>query len=410
MSKKKILIISDHALSPSGVGLQTKYLAEGLLKTGDYTIIQLGAAIKHQNYNTVKVCEDFYIKPIDGFGNVNLLRSVLLNEQPDALIIFTDPRFFSWLFEIEDEIRQVCPILWWHVWDNYPYPDFNEWMYESTDVINCHSYLTYSMLKGKFSEKVNFIPHTFPKSVFFKLSKNIIKKEKIKILGKEREDNFVCIWVNRNCKRKRPADLLYGWKRFVKMIEGKKRKATLLLHTNPLDESGQNLFEICNNLNILDSVAFSTQKVSEREINILHNIADVCINVSFNEGFGLSTLSSMMTGTPIIASKTGGLTRQVVDHRDNTQNGIALEIDMQTVVGNQHVPYIFEDYVSHENVAKGLYKMYKIENKDLENLSKKVESYTKSEFDYIKMIEAWDKSLKQAIQKNKLTKIEVISL
>ena len=111
--KKKILIISDHALSPSGVGVQTKFLVDGLIKKGDMTFIQLGGAVKHNSYNTVKVNEDFFIKPIDGFGNKTLLRSVLLNEKPDALLIFTDPRFFTWLFEMEDEIHQVCPILWW---------------------------------------------------------------------------------------------------------------------------------------------------------------------------------------------------------------------------------------------------------------------------------------------------------
>ena len=95
----------------------------------------------------MKVSDDFIIKPIDGFGNANLLRTVLLKEQPDALIIFSDPRFFTWLFEIEDEVRSVCPILWWHVWDNLPYPEFNEWMYDSVDAINCHSYLTYEMCK-----------------------------------------------------------------------------------------------------------------------------------------------------------------------------------------------------------------------------------------------------------------------
>ena len=98
--KKKILIISDHALSPSGVGVQTKFLVDGLIKKGDMTFIQLGGSVKHNSYNTVKVNEDFFIKPIDGFGNKTLLRSVLLNEKPDALLIFTDPRFFTWLFEM----------------------------------------------------------------------------------------------------------------------------------------------------------------------------------------------------------------------------------------------------------------------------------------------------------------------
>jgi hypothetical protein len=35
MTKKKILVISDHPLSPSGVGTQTKYFIEALLKLKD---------------------------------------------------------------------------------------------------------------------------------------------------------------------------------------------------------------------------------------------------------------------------------------------------------------------------------------------------------------------------------------
>jgi hypothetical protein len=45
MSKKKILVLSDHPLSPSGVGTQTKYMIEALLKTGRYQFICLGGAI-----------------------------------------------------------------------------------------------------------------------------------------------------------------------------------------------------------------------------------------------------------------------------------------------------------------------------------------------------------------------------
>ena len=45
--KIKILTISDMPLSPSGVGTQTKYVIESLLKTGKYQVISLGGAIKH---------------------------------------------------------------------------------------------------------------------------------------------------------------------------------------------------------------------------------------------------------------------------------------------------------------------------------------------------------------------------
>lgn len=415
MSKKKILIISDHALSPSGVGVQTKFLVEGLLKTNDYEFIQLGAAIKHQDYNTVKVNDNFYIKPIDGFGSPALLRSVILNEQPDALIIFTDPRFFTWLFQIEDEIRQVCPILWWHVWDNKPTPKFNYWMYDAVDSINCHSYLTYLMCKEDYNKKTNFIPHAFPKSVFYKISDNLKESEKKRILGEKRKDNFVCLWMNRNCKRKRPGDVLYAWKLFVDKLDKKdKKNVTLMLHTDPEDSAGCNLFEIGYNLDILDTIAFSTEKVETTHINVLHNISDVCLNISFNEGFGLTTLESMMTGTPIIASKTGGLYRQVIDFRDNTENGIAIDIKNKTLVGSQNVPYIFEDYVDTQDVANAIMKMYKMCPKEKLKLGKKVMDYASFAFDYENTINLWDKSIKKTIedfkcQKQK-TNVEVIIL
>ena len=36
--KKKIMVLADHPLSPSGVGTQTKYFIEALLKTGRYQL------------------------------------------------------------------------------------------------------------------------------------------------------------------------------------------------------------------------------------------------------------------------------------------------------------------------------------------------------------------------------------
>ncbi len=75
MSRKKILVLSDHALSTSGVGCQTRHLILGLLeKSDDWTFRQFGAALKHTDYNTVVVNDNFIIKPIDGFGDREMLR------------------------------------------------------------------------------------------------------------------------------------------------------------------------------------------------------------------------------------------------------------------------------------------------------------------------------------------------
>ena len=81
-NKKKILTLSDHPLSPSGVGTQTKYVCEALLKTEKYSIISLGGAIKHQSYNPVKVepyGDDWQIIPVDGYGTQEMIRSIISN-------------------------------------------------------------------------------------------------------------------------------------------------------------------------------------------------------------------------------------------------------------------------------------------------------------------------------------------
>ena len=53
-----------------------------------------------------------------------------------------------------------------------------------------------------------------------------------------------------------------------------------------------------------------------------YNIADVTINISDAEGFGLATLESLSCGTPIIANMTGGLQEQVIGPEG--ENGVAI--------------------------------------------------------------------------------------
>ncbi len=398
--KFKVLVLSDHALSTSGVGCQTRHLIEGLLEKNCWSFRQFGAALKHNDYRTVVVNKDFIIKPIDGFGNPDMIRVALATEKPDVLFIFTDPRFFTWLFEMEDEVHQICPIVWWHVWDNYPFPQFNDAYYKSTDLINCHSHMTYTMLKEKYKEKTNFIPHSLPDNLFFQMNSDKIKFHKRNILGEDREDHFVGIWVNRNAKRKRPSDLLQAWSFFLDDLEKTQghRKGTLIMHTEPLDNEGPNLFKVTEMLGIQDNVFFSRERIEFEKMNVLYNISNFCINTSYAEGFGLSTLESMMTGTPIIAPKTGGLTRQVVDYRDGTENGVALDIDLKTLVGSQHVPYIYEDYTSNENFAKAMMKIYNLSDKDKKLLSRKVKKYANEAFGHQNTIDAWHNTLLDTVQ------------
>ena len=181
MDKKiKVLTISDHPLMPSGVATQTKYFIEGLLKSGKFQVISLGGAIKHQNYQPVRTeefGEDWTIFPVDGFGDPNIIRSLIRAEKPDILWFMTDPRFYGWLWQIANEIRPLVPMVYYHVWDNYPYPKFNKPFYDSNDIIATISKVTDDIVRTISPEvECHYIPHAIPENQFFPLSEAEVKK------------------------------------------------------------------------------------------------------------------------------------------------------------------------------------------------------------------------------------------
>lgn len=395
--KKKILLISDHAFTTSGVATQSLHLVQGLLNTDKYNIVQIGAAMYHESYDTRIVNENFKIIPTAGFGSKSLIENILKEENPDCMIIFSDSRYFTHVFEMSEDIRKTCPIFYWHVWDNKPVPYFNKKIYDSVDHVACISRLTYSICQEIIPNKCSYIPHSLPESVFFKMEKDSIYRCKEKTLGSHRKDNFVCLWLNRNIKRKRPADVLKSWQMFLfKLQEKYKHKnATLIMHTNPNDKEGNNLLEIVKYLKIEENVCFSNEMSSYDQINALHNISDVCLNISHSEGFGLSTLESMQVGTPIIANLTGGLINQVIDYNDGSENGIGLRPDVEVLTGNQEIPYISENYVSTEKVAKAIFEFYNYNAEKKENLSQKCIDYVQKEYSYTNMISSWDRILEK---------------
>ena len=204
MTKKiKVLTLSDHPLSPSGVGTQTKYMCEALLNTGRYSIVSLGGAIKHQDYTPKAVepyGEDWKIVPVDGYGTQEMIRSVLRTEKPDILWFMTDPRFWGWLWEMDNEIRANVPMVYYHVWDNYPYPFYNNVWYNSNDVIATISKVTSDIVKTVAPEvQEQYIPHAVDGKVF-KTRNSLTDIEKMKEFRKQinAENKFLvtCLSLN----------------------------------------------------------------------------------------------------------------------------------------------------------------------------------------------------------------------
>jgi hypothetical protein len=143
--RKKILLISDEIRSHSGVGGIAREIV--IHTSHHFNWVNLGGSIKHpQKGQRLDLSEDtnkqnnitdssVIIYPIDGYGDPDLIRNIIKLEKPDAIMLITDPRYFTWLFAIENEIRSQIPIVYLNIWDSGPCPLFNLPYYESCDML-----------------------------------------------------------------------------------------------------------------------------------------------------------------------------------------------------------------------------------------------------------------------------------
>lgn len=415
MKKKKILLLSDDIRMASGIATMAKEIVMGTVDTFDW--FNVGAAIKHPEVGKIldlsedvqqkTGVEDASVKvlPWNGYGNADLIRQLLNSEKPDAILHFTDPRYWTWLYDIEHEIRENVPILYYNIWDDLPDPMYNKNYYASCDALFSISKQTYGInhrvLTESFgdefklvgdangnngSEKkifLNYIPHGINSEVYKPV--DVPNEFREEILG-DGEFDFIFFWSNRNIRRKQPSDVIYAFKLFCDKLGKKGDKVALVMHTNPVDENGTDLPAVVKAIAPDCNIIFSDKKRPVEQLNLLYNMVDCTINIAGNEGFGLTTAESVMAGTPIIVNVTGGLQDQCgfefdgefLTQTDYVEFGslhncrvwegklkwgewvIPIWSRVQTLAGSVPTPYIWDDKVDVVELSEKMFEMYKI--------------------------------------------------
>ena len=197
IKKKKILLLSDDLRMHSGIATQTKEFVMGTLHKYDW--VQIGGAVQHpEQGKIIEMSEaaqketgvkDAYLKiyPVSGYGNADVVRHLLAIEKPDAILHFTDPRFWIWLYNMEHELRQNIPIMYYNIWDDIPDPLYNTNYYRSSDMLMGISKQTYGINKRILSKygyedwQTAYVPHGVGSKRFFKIhpdNQNFILKQK----------------------------------------------------------------------------------------------------------------------------------------------------------------------------------------------------------------------------------------
>ena len=410
MAKKKILLLSDDLRMSSGIGTMSKEFVLGTVQHYDW--IQIGGAIKHpENGKVVDMnesvknetgVEDAKLKifPVDGYGNPDLLRQIMSSEKPDAIMHYTDPRFWGWLYEMEHEIRQEIPIFYYNIWDDWPAPNYNQWFYESCDLIMNISKQTVAIVDDVCTNKPRtnwdstYLPHGVNDKDFYPIS--VFDKEYKEMQGMRKQltdDNveFILLYNNRNIRRKMPGDIVLAFKTFCDMLPKEEAdKCALLMHTQPIDENGTHLPNVVKAICPDTKVYFSDRKLEPKQLNHLYNLADVTINIASNEGFGLGTCESMMAGTPIILNVTGGMQdqcgfkykdkfltyedydwvkslhddRKWANNSDLTWGEWVKPVwpSNRALVGSIPTPYIFDDRCRFDDVAQAMKDWYDMDS------------------------------------------------
>ena len=330
MPKKKIMLFSDDLRMSSGIGTMSKEFVLGTCHHFDW--VQVGGAIKHpeagkvvnmdQTVRDETGVEDakLTIYPIDGYGSQELLRELWVREKPDAIMHYTDPRFWRWLYDMEHEIRQQMPIFYYNIWDDWPAPKYNEFFYESCDLIMNISKQTVAIVNDVWTKnppedwQVTYIPHGINEKYFYPVSVFDDEYKQVESMKKRLTDDkieFIVFYNNRNIRRKMTGDVILAFKTFCDMLSKEEAdKCALLMHTQPVDDNGTHLPNVVDAICPDYKVYFSDQKLEPKQLNHIYNMVDVTINIASNEGFGLGTCESLMCGTPIILNVTGGMQDQ----------------------------------------------------------------------------------------------------
>jgi len=405
--RKKILLICDDIRVHSGVATVAR---EIVLKTCQhFNWVNVAGAIQHPekgqrfdlSADTGKQAgiddASVMLYPVDGYGDPSLIRELLRLEKPDAIMLITDPRYFVWLFAIENEIRKTTPIVYLNIWDEYPAPIYNKPFYEACDLLMGISKQTDNInkivLENKAQDRIlRYVPHGLDHTIFRPLDKNNpedaqehkdMLELKAKIFGKH-TPKFIMFFNSRNIRRKQLPDALVAFRLFLdKLPKEEAAKCAFLLHTERVSDHGTDIPAVVDLLfeDYPNAVYFTDDRYHPRQMNMLYNMSDVQILLTSNEGWGLSLTEALLTGLPIIGNVTGGMQDQM---RFEAEDGSWLELDenfpsnhngtvrkhgrwafpvyptSRSLVGSPSTPYIWDDRCQPEDAAERIMEVYNL--------------------------------------------------
>ena len=420
--RKKILLICDDMRVHSGIATVAKEIV--LHTSQHFNWAQIAGAINHPELGKVFNLSEQVNKesgltdssvmlyPTNGYGDQDLVRQLIKRENPDAIMLITDPRYFIWLFQMEGEIRKNMPIMYLNIWDDYPAPLYNKAFYESCDLLMGISKQTVNINKivlgNKAKDKViKYIPHGLNHKIYRPLETteevDAMEKMKFELFGRDEVD-FILFFNSRNIRRKQIPDAMWAFRIFLDNLPKEKAdKCRFMLHTEISHEAGTDLEAVRELLfddKYPNAIVFDTKKWSTPQLNMLYNMSDCQILLTSNEGWGLTLTEAMLAGNPIIANTTGGMQDQM-RFEDESGNWFTPSPEIpsnnsgkykkhgewafpvyptsRSIQGSPLTPYIWDDRCKPEDAADRIREVYDLGPEKRKELGAKAREWCLSE-------------------------------
>ena len=171
------------------------------------------------------------------------------------------------------------------------------------------------------------------------------------------------------------------------------------MHTEPTDPNGPDLMQIVKDLELdKGQVLFSRDKIDEQKMATLYNLADVTVNISDAEGFGLSCLESLACETPVVGVRTGGLQDQLTDGKNVF--GVMIEPSSQQIVGSQLVPYVMEDRINKQDFLNAMQKMYDAGRDGRTKIGQQAKKHVSKNFNFEDFNNSWVELMSSIYEKH----------
>lgn len=120
----------------------------------------------------------------------------------------------------------------------------------------------------------------------------------------------------------------------------------------------------------------------------MYAAADLTVNISDAEGFGLATLESLSCGTPILVTMTGGLQEQVTDGKGNWF-GQGIQPTSKAIIGSQQVPWIYEDRIRKEDFLEAMKDLYEIGHEERRKLGDLGRNHVMNNYNFKNFNKKW---------------------